>query len=303
MPNTLAHIAVSRLLLSRFSSYSDILLIYIGCIIPDLPWIMQRILHSTTNTDPFDLRLYAIAQASLFMCIIISCAIACIMRNPMKAALLLISGSLVHLLLDATQTKWANGVHLLAPFDWSLINFGLYWPESNITYFLTFAGFIALVINLKPMITNPIPLASSTRRFGIFAALILTYMLAPLSLLEQIERSGSHYVDTLRDSENRTQKQIEIDRVTLLMSNSGDYTINTFGNNKFILKNIAPQLEKPATISLKGNFIDNHTIQVNDYHLHNKTLRDGATLLGLSLILFITIGQLIQAARKHHLGR
>ena len=46
----------------------------------------------------------------------------------------------LHLVLDALQTKWGSGVHFFAPVSWTSTNWGLFWPESIVTYGLTTLG-------------------------------------------------------------------------------------------------------------------------------------------------------------------
>ena len=44
---------------------------------PDLPWILQRLVQvALPSFDAYDLRLYAIVQASLFFCLLLSLALA-----------------------------------------------------------------------------------------------------------------------------------------------------------------------------------------------------------------------------------
>ena len=58
MPNTLAHMGVARLTSLALFRDADAKWIYIGCVIPDIPWIIQRLVASILpGTNLLDLRL------------------------------------------------------------------------------------------------------------------------------------------------------------------------------------------------------------------------------------------------------
>nr|MBS0019700.1 hypothetical protein [Gammaproteobacteria bacterium] len=124
MPNTIAHFglqgAASRLLFGTV----DPRWIMVGCVIPDAPWIAQRVVHAAApGFDPYSLRLYFVAQASLLSSLVLCAACAVLTRTPRVLFFLLGFNVLAHLLLDACQTKWGNGVAIAAPISWSLWNF------------------------------------------------------------------------------------------------------------------------------------------------------------------------------------
>ena len=79
---------------------------------------------------PYQLKLYAIVHSSLLGSMILFAAIAALTTKPGRVFTLLSVNAFLHLLLDATQTKWANGAILCASLSWRITNFGLYWPEE-----------------------------------------------------------------------------------------------------------------------------------------------------------------------------
>lgn len=288
MPNTLAHIAVSRLLFSSVAQRIDFVWLYLGSIIPDFAWIGQRILRSIfPNIDTFDLRIYAIAQSSLLFSVIISVAIVLWTKRPRSIGLLLIAGSLVHLLLDATQIKWANGVHFFAPLSWELLNYGWYWPESVVTYILTTLGVIVVLLNWKHAVQIKGIFRISKVRVFISLFLVAMYFAAPFAFFNAIENADCHYVQTLRDSGSRKGKIIEFDRVQYQPGGDQPYIVSPFGQEKIILHGL--NLEEMQTISIKGVFLDEKNIEVREYHAHVTFLRDGATIVGLSLLLAMLV--------------
>ena len=160
MPNTLAHIGIQALATRGLFKRAEAEWIFLGCIIPDVPWILHRTLHWVSlGLDPYDLRLYAIAQSSLAVSLLLCAALAIVSVSPRRIFGVLAFGSLLHLLLDATQTKLGNGVHLFAPLSWELLNFGLYWPESAPTYLLTALGLAVLAYFSDGSVRDVTPLA------------------------------------------------------------------------------------------------------------------------------------------------
>jgi len=81
---------------------------------PGYPWILLRTSLALDLAAPYTVRLYTTIQASLLFCALFSAFLAQLSRHPAATFAILTGNSLLHLLLDATQVKWANGVHLLA---------------------------------------------------------------------------------------------------------------------------------------------------------------------------------------------
>lgn len=155
MPNTIAHFAINGLFTRTIISHADFKWIYLGCVIPDLPWILQRIVKTLQlPVDLYDLRAYCVVQSSLLLCVFISIAFAMLAKQRSKVFIILIIGCLLHLLLDAVQIKWANGVQLLAPLNWNLLRFDFFWPESMGTYVLMAAGLMYYIFNIKKSIQS-----------------------------------------------------------------------------------------------------------------------------------------------------
>ena len=278
MPNTLAHIGIQGIITRSIIKNADYKWILIGCVIPDAPWILQRIVRFFFEVNPYDLRLYSTVQSSLFFCIILSFFIATFAKKYWHAFALLSFNALLHLLIDALQTKWANGIHLLAPLDWRHINFGLFWPESIITYTLAAYGFIYFLIRWPDCFKSKSKLR--LRSIPLIATLSL-YLLLPLLFLSGPEKADNHFVKTLRMTEERRGKYIEVDRGKHLISNNTHY-IKVYTGEEI-------EIEKIGTnnfnyISIQGTFIDNKLISVSNYHKHNVGFRDIASYMGLILV-------------------
>ena len=117
MPNTLAHIGVQGITTRSIFKFSDLKWIYIGCMIPDIPWIIQRYLRTAQIFNLYDVRDYSIILATFLFSIIFSAAISFFSNNYKRVFFILVFSSLFHLLLDPLQIKWANGIHLFAPIN------------------------------------------------------------------------------------------------------------------------------------------------------------------------------------------
>ncbi|HID02690.1 MAG TPA: hypothetical protein EYP18_05730, partial [Desulfobacterales bacterium] len=76
MPNTLVHIAIQTPLTRLGMKEAPLQWIAVGCIIPDIPWIVQRIFTYFPGIDTLNLRLYTVTQASLIYCLILSLALS-----------------------------------------------------------------------------------------------------------------------------------------------------------------------------------------------------------------------------------
>lgn len=67
MPNTLVHLGINGLITRTLIKQTDLILIYIGAVIPDIPWIIQRVVLALMQSiNTYDLRLYCIILASFF---------------------------------------------------------------------------------------------------------------------------------------------------------------------------------------------------------------------------------------------
>jgi len=299
MPNTLAHFGVQGLLGQRFLPWCDPKWILIGCVIPDVPWIIQRVVRFLAlPVDLYDLRLYVICQATLLGCLILASVFAFLSGQPKMVFGILAINSLAHLLLDSTQLKWANGVHLFAPLSWELWNVGWYWPESVVTYGLTGLGVIYVGIAWRPALAQPLmPSLPSTRNCLVACLCLVGYLVFPFSVMTQVEEVDSHFIRTLRHSETRMGHAVEFDRVSYIKKESGD-VIKTMSNEYLkVVPNLLPQ---SALVSIKGRFKTSDSIEVEDLHIHSSWFRDVASYVGLAALLIMSIVSMvkIQALRR-----
>lgn len=284
MPNTLAHLGIQGLATRAIMPGADLKWIYLGCIVPDLPWILQRAARPLlSDVSAYDLRLYTIVQSSLFMSLIVAGAFSVFSSRPRRVFAILALGSLLHLLLDAVQEKWANGVHLFAPFSWELLNFGYFWPEDFPTYLLSTLGLLFFVIVWWRVPCGAADLLLPRgRALALGGILLLAYAFGPVVFLSGPEAQDNHSVKTLRARPERPGRAVEFDRVAYLHRAGGD-VLRTFVGEELAVEGI--KLDRSGRVSVRGRFVDPDTVLIVELHAHRSLARDLASYLGLTLVL------------------
>lgn len=280
MPNTLAHIGIQGIATRSIIKDADYKWILIGCVIPDVPWILQRLIRVAFKMDLYDLRLYATVLSSFFFCIILSFLLATFSKQYWRVFIILSINSFLHLILDSLQTKWANGVHLFAPFNWRLINFGLFWPENILTYILTVFGFLYFWMKWPDSLKSKAELAL---RPVLLIIILSIYVFLPFFFLSGPEDADNHFVKTLRSVESRGGKYIEVDRAQYIINNKKN-VLRTYAKEEIEVEGI--KQNNSNIVSIQGRFIHNKLIRVSNYHPHCVIFRDIASYAGLFLVLF-----------------
>ena len=282
MPDTFAHLGVQALASRGLFKDADIKWIAVGCIIPDVPWIVQRIfLALHVPVDPFTLRFYAIVQASLFCCLLLAGAIALLAGNGRRIFLLLALNCFLHLFLDALQIKWANGVHFFAPLCWQLTSFSLFWPDHPVSIVLTLLGALVLVYFGARDWNKQIVLAAPGSRHTAAVLLLAAYLALPPFFSDGPRQEDNHFAATLLAVQERPGRYVELDRAAF---HHRDNTILLLNGERIRLAGRTPSAD--GLISIKGRFSDTGTIHVSDLHVHT-TLRDRSSKIALAGIMLL----------------
>lgn len=303
MPNVLAHVGAQGPV-SRFLSRTlDPRWIYLGLFLPDIPWVVRRaVTNLPVPVDPYAARLYAHAQASLAISLLLAAAIAFLTRRPTTVFGILSLNVFLHLLVDGTQRKWGNGVHLWAPLDWDLWSLDLYWPENPLVYVLSVAGVLFLLwewLQGRGRTGSAIPPPGFVRnlrgmsvmdRSGLqlvlAGLLLLGYVTAPLLAVDTLWERDFRSTRTLAIREGRTGHRIEIDRTTLRQAN-GSARIKTSSGEQIVVRGDLP--EGTALVSLRGRFVAPDTLRVLDVHQHHGRVRDHLSYVGLLCLLLVWV--------------
>jgi hypothetical protein len=285
MPNTLMHLGAQGLVSKAVFRDADVKWIYLGAVIPDIPWIFSRAFQPLMSGPAvYDLILYAAIQSSLIFCLVLSAALSSLSSRPWRVLTILAFGSLLHLLLDACQTKWGNGVILLAPFSWDLLNFGLFWPESAITMVATGSG---AVFFIYAWFRFPVTVSSlavpSGRAALVFAGAILVFFLLPLVFMPTVKETGIRSVSTLQTPSQRAGKSVMFDRVPNIRRAGQDYIRTASGEE---LRVVGVGHVGDGHVSIKGYFVDQKSVVVEALHISSAAVRDYASYLGLVLVVF-----------------
>jgi hypothetical protein len=283
MPNTLAHFGAqalgTRIGVPRF----DVRWLLLGPVIPDLPWIGQRILGLPfLHLDLYDIRTYAIVQASLLFSLLLCGVFSLLSARPGLVFAVLGVNSAAHLLLDTVEIKWANGVHFFAPLSWQPFSFQLVWPESPIILGLTAIGLAGTIWLCFRARGTPIGLNVSRGRLAGALFLLGMYLTGPVFFMQAVLRSNTHFTATLNTGVLRTGLPVEFDRNQVSASASGT-VVRAFSREDIRIAN--PGQLETGTYSLKGRFLDDGSVLVEQAHRHLKPLREIPTYLGLLLLV------------------
>jgi hypothetical protein len=275
VPNTLCHFGV-QLPLTRLATGKNYLVwAMIACIIPDLPWVSLKILVPVGLFDPYDLRLYCTAQASLFFCLFLSAALAFAARETGRVFLVLAANCLLHLLLDPLEIKWGNGVNLVAPYDWVLFHIGLVWPGHPVVLACTVLGFLFAAISWPTMAAAPPDLVRTPAKWLPAILFLGIYLAGPLFFLDKLEAADTYYLHTLRLTAERPGKIIEFDRVHY---NAREKTVKTFAGETIAI--VGNQPDRSGRVSFRGRFLTPQKLAADNFHYHPDS-RDLATIIGL----------------------
>lgn len=298
MPNTLCHIALQAPLSGLFIPRRLLLWALLGCIIPDLPWVTLKLLLFLDFFNPYDLRLYFTAQASLIFSLLLAASLALFMRHSLKIGVITGANCILHLLLDALQIKWGNGVNLLAPFDWHLLRVDLLWPEHFLITISTLFGLIYLIAMWHP-IRNGYCNTTSFYDFSnriktcVGFLLLLFYCLAPFLCFDAMHRSDTYYINTMRQKDKRVGKIIAFDRAHY-RADTKEIQIYT-GETIKMVGTLPP---KSGRVSFRGTFTGHDTVRSNSYH-HHHNFRDWASTIGLFLTCTLLLQSLVLPGKTH----
>lgn len=281
MPNTLAHFAAQGALSRGLVRGVDPRFVFLGCLLPDLPWILRRaVVGLGVPAEVFDLRLYTMGLASLAITLLLAAAVAALTDAPRRVFVLLGVNALAHLLLDATEIKFGNGVHLLAPASWRMTSFDLLPGDSPVYAVLTLAGAVvaAWVIARPSGMTTRLRLTPS--RAAAALAFGAAYLIAPLPFLGAIQASGSYSVDVLRERDARRGRTVGLDRTAFRATPAGGFVELWTGERVRATGELPPG---DAIVSLHGTFLEPDVLRVDRLRVHRSS-RDWPSYAGLALL-------------------
>ncbi len=280
MPNTLGHIGVQTPLSRFFFKNGALQWIALGCLIPDIPWIVQRILLKLQLANPYLIGYYVTIQSSLLFSTLLAFVFSSFSRERTRVFLLLLINCCIHLLLDGCEIKWGNGVLFFAPFSWEPVSFNLFWTDHPVHIILTAAGLFSIFFLWYKQTSQEVQLTLPRGVKAAFCLLIfILYLTAPIFFIDQVKQSNIRYLATLQDKKTRTGKTIQGDRVQF---SSNKRSLQFVPGEDIQLIGQLP--EKASLLSIKGKFITMDTIEVKEFHSHGHS-RDWASIIGIITIL------------------
>jgi len=294
VPNTLVHFAAQGTVSHGVWRRVDPRWFFLGCLLPDVPWILRRaIVGFDASVNIYDLRLYTMAQASLAVTLLLCAALAVVTVAPRLVFGILGLNALLHLLLDATEVKWGNGVHLLAPFSWRITSFDLINGEGLLVFVLTLLGAALVMWEIVRWRPPAIRLELRPKRLALAVALIAAYLLLPLAFLGGVEASDSYSVKTLREVSARPGRSVGLDRTSFIAEPDGGVVEMWNGER---VRVTGPLPDHDAGISLYGTFLEPDLLRVDRYVEHRGG-RDWPSYLALLLLGALWVRPLIPYPR------
>jgi hypothetical protein len=255
--------------------------IYLGCLLPDLPWILRRaVVAFGLPVDAFDLRLYTMALASLAGTLLLCAALAAVTAAARLIFAVLGANALLHLLLDATELKFGNGVHLAAPFSWRMTSFDLVPGESHVYLVLAAAGALLVVWELTRPRAAIVGLVWSRPRLAASVALLVAYLLFPLPFLGAIQASDSYSVKTLREVDARAGRTVRLDRTAFHVTPAGGVVHLWTGED---VRATGEMPDREAIVSLEGTFLAPDVLRIDRLFVHKQN-RDWPSYVALVLL-------------------
>lgn len=293
MPNTLVHLGVQGLRNRLVSENIDLKWVFLGCVIPDFPWILRRVLIALApGVNLYDVTLYAAVQASLLFCLLLSLVLAVLSARPRLVFGILAANALIHLLLDTIEIKWGNGVFLLAPLSWHPLSFAWVWPDSVLIATLSLVGLLVGVRVLVRPAANPVGVRFQPPARLLAASFLLSlYTLAPVALTDGPRSANLMSIATLQDTQRRVGREIRIDRRPYQRHADGDVVI-TVANEP--LRVVGDTRGASTNVSLIGEFVDVDAIRIEQLHDFHFQWRDLASYAGLGLVALVWAAALIR---------
>jgi hypothetical protein len=294
MPNTLVHFAAQGAVSRGVWPRLDARWIYLGCLLPDLPWILRRaVVALGLPVDAFDLRLYTMALASLAGTLLLCAALASVAAAARLVFVVLGANALLHLLLDATELKFGNGVHLAAPFSWRMTSFDLVPGESLVYVVLAAAGGLLVLWELTRPRNAVVSFVRSPPRVAASAAFLVAYLLFPMPFLGAIQSSDSYSVKTLREVDARPGRTVRIDR-TAFHAMPGGGVVHLWTGEDVRATGELPA--RDATISLQGTFLAPDVLRIDRLFVHRQN-RDWPSYVALVMLALLWARPLLPARR------
>lgn len=152
MPDLVTHFGTSYLAFRPFPWRVDPRLLFLGALLPDIPWILARVLRPM-SLDPIALYAFLVPFSTPLVVIFLAGLIALLHERRIRCFLTVVIAGLLHIGLDTLQTRPVDGPILFYPFSYRQFSLQWFWPEDAVSYIAVAGSAIVIVIAMR----DPIP--------------------------------------------------------------------------------------------------------------------------------------------------
>ncbi len=273
MPDLLTHFGTTYGLFFPYRMKIDPRLIFLGALLPDLPWIARRVAVQLFGADPVAASTYLIPFATPFIALLASALIALFNREPRACFSLVFVPALWHLILDAMQSRLGNGVMFFYPFSFKEYDWQLFWPEDVSSYILLSAS-VALLL-LLPARCRLLPFR--LKNLGVAALLAAFILLFPIATRQELVRHNVFSLDFITNPEGWENRVVNLDRDEIV--SDSPLLIQSVNGRRFELVG-GDGLKAGDSVSLRGIYRGGK-IHIQSIHRHRELLRSACSYLGL----------------------
>lgn len=292
MPNTLAHIGAQLPITRAVSRKVDPRWVALGLLVPDLPWIFQRLIHLVHPAAPvIDVRAYVVVMSTPVFCILLSAFFSLLVRNSAIVFAVLTLESLFHEFLDCFQAKGGVGVPFLGPFNWTSFSWPAFPMDGWVSNLLTLSGVVMVLLLLLGKWKYPTTIRPARSgwhwRTPLVATFLASYCIAPLAFKEAAIRGNVHDLAVWRGDLPRTGMQIHFDRANYVPGATPGEGGITDDFNEQPIRIIGIEEDQPSLVSTVATFADDSTLFVTDYVVHPPGRRFWYSIVGLVGVFLI----------------
>lgn len=294
MPNTLAHLAI-QIPAGRALGQQTLILVCMGLMIPDLPWILQRVLlYVDGSFSALHIRSYCLALSTPALCLLLSWGISLLFRNPVRTLTVLFSQCLLHFFLDGLEQKGGIGILWFAPLNWASFSFEILSMDGVFVRGLSILGIVlGLILIFRRSNQNKDLFRLNRVRMIGSSALLMIYLLVPLALMDTIIEKDVHHFRSWAMPSTREDNSISFDRA-VLVPGCPTYIKNDLTPEPVVLKGF--KSEEPGLIIGRGMFASENELILKDYTIIDRNERSVATFVGIVMVMAILARHLLLPA-------
>jgi hypothetical protein len=138
-----------------------------------------------------------------------------------------------------------------------------------------------VVVHWRDVAAEDPGISSDPRCWLVGSGLVVVWLVLPLALIPGARRSDAHFVRTLEEVAERAGRPIELSRAHAYERPGADIA-ETLEGEVVTLDGLT--VDGAQTISIRGVFLDQTTIRVDQWFVHARGARAGASYVGLAVV-------------------